>query len=512
MTFTDEEPPRPARRPPRPDETLTQADLKSPDRSLLFTPRPAPLASWSRLWAVVRDALRSDVPGRDPDVPALLRAWDRGEILHRVPRVPRHVWAGRASVWVDRSARLVPFWSDQTEVCRRLRAACGRSGLDVRLLDAETQAWSVARRGDMLAGIRPDPESPVLVLGDLGAYGSAAERAAWLRTARRLRCTLTLARIAALVPVPRGRWDPQVAEAWGAAPWERGRTSASANARQDSSFWQARAERLLRVTSPAALVQPGLLRELRRILPAPEADAASEADAFCHMDVRAADASGIVLHPEAAVKWRRAFASEETSAVKARVSESIGRWHAGLPAELVRAETLAWLSLVPAGVARPPSDAADAIDFAARLEASAMRTIDDLHPASAAVRRYARALLSPMPAGAYEAVPALKRVWAAAFKDVTGVHVPEGLDAPALYRELEGAEELRWWTVRQVGGTSCSRQRVWTSLRGSPERLAREVGRRRVRGATSTGRCGRPRSAGPAARSPGCWPRDLGCS
>ena len=420
---------------------LTQDDLTSPGRSLFKTPPTAPLAPWSRLWPTLRTMLQSSISGREPDLPALLRDWTRGEVLGRIPRSKRRVWAARASVWVDRSPRLAPFWTDQADVCRRLHAVCGHSGFTVHLLDAQTQHWTMSQQGHLLPGYLPDPETPILVLGDLGIYGSPAERAVWLATAHRLKGT----RISALLPAPPSRWDPTVTHLWAAVPWERGRTAATA--RHPEAHWQQRADRLLRLAAPAAFVQPGLLRALRRLLPASETDAATEVDVFHHSAVRAADSLGLVLHAAKAVQLRQDFADHESPELKRRVSAALQHWHQGLPKELLRVETLAWLALIPTEVALPPGDRDDALDFAERLEASVTnKTDDDL---SATVRRYARTMLLALPDSVYQTVPALKRVCAAAFAGVSGVRVP--IEAVEFHEEPVRPLVLRVWDVCQLG-------------------------------------------------------------
>jgi formylglycine-generating enzyme required for sulfatase activity len=443
---------------------LTDDDLRSPGRSLFDTPPAPPLAPWSRLWPALREALQAPGEGRDPDVGALLRAWGRGDVVRRVPRVPRRAWAGRASVWVDRSPRLVPFWSDQDDVCRRLRKVCGRTGLDLRILDARAQARALARRGDLSAGFRPSEGTPVLVLGDLGAYASEGEQAAWRVTARRLGDAGV--RVAALVPCPAARWDRRAARAWAAVPWERGRTSGALGG--EPAARKERAERLLRLASPALLVQPGLLRALRQLLPAWQADAGTEADAWAHEGVRAADATGLVLHAEAAERWRTELAAGADADLLARVSEAIGRWHGALPQELLRAETLVWHALFPG--AATPGKLADAQGFAHRLAATARAGESD--PAFAAgVRRYGRALLAAVPESAYEVFPDLRIVWAAAFQGVSGVAVPPGVDPQALSAELGATGAPRWWAVRQVGGRlllSPSPDGAWPSQETGP--------------------------------------------
>jgi hypothetical protein len=167
--------------------SLTEEDLRSPGHSLFAIPPTPPLTPWSRLWPMLRTMLQGNTAGRAPNVSELVRVWGRGEVLRRIPCVVRRAWSGRASVWVDRSPRLVPFWSDQADVCRRLRKVCGQSGLEVRTLDSRILALALAQRRPLPAGLANDPLSPVLVLGDLGTFGSVAERAVWLGVARRLR-------------------------------------------------------------------------------------------------------------------------------------------------------------------------------------------------------------------------------------------------------------------------------------------------------------------------------------
>lgn len=457
----DPEPPAAA---PAPDAGLTEADLKSPEHSLFATPSPLPLTPWSRLWPLLHTALRTSSPGREPDVPAIVRSLSRGEIVPRIPRIPRRAWSGRASVWIDRSARLIPFWSDQSDVCRRLRRICGRSGFDVRVLDGLELARLTSRQPDLLADFRPDPATPVLVLGDLGGFGSPADRSLWCRTARRL--LRADVRITALVPSPPSRWDALVSRLWSAIPWERGRLRCGSFGARSSEHWQERASHLLTLASPAAFVQPGLLRALRRLLPASQADASTEVDAWLHRDVRASSGTGMVLHAEASMRRRERFAVLADASLKGRVSDWIGAWHKGLPRELLRAETLVWLSLRLDKEAPPPGDPVDAISFARKMEATALRGEGD-GGFGTVVTRYERALLGSMPASIYEVIPGLKVVWAAAYKGVEGAAVPAGLNPSELFARLSRAGEDRDWSVRQVGGelviSPSSRGGAWPS-------------------------------------------------
>ena len=434
---------------------LTAADLTTPHASLFRTPPPIPLAAWPRLWPRLRALLPSSAPGREPDLPSLVRALASGLPLGRIARRRRRAWASGASVWIDLSARLVPFESDQYDVLARLRRALGRSALEVRSLVTRAQEASIAARGDLLAGVRIDATVPVIVLGDLGAYaGSPALHDAWRRTARRL--SWHGVRVAALVPAPPARWHRPTARAWRALAWER---AGGPPSREPDDPWRIRAERLLRLASPAAYVQPGLLRALRRLLPADRVDAAAEADVWRHADVRAADAGGLVLRAAAASRWREDFATsiEISDDLRRRVSDVIRRWHEGLPAELLCAETLAWHAILPAGVA-PPGNLDDALAFGRRVAESAGGGGAAEHVA----RRYGQIVTPALPGRAFtggEVGRLLVRMFAASFQGLDDVAVPDGVDPQTLLDEIRRLQTIdepgppQRWAVRQVGAT-----------------------------------------------------------
>ncbi len=443
MTFRDE----PDVSEPTHDEVqgLTPEDIHGSGQSLFATPKPTPLAPWSKLWPRLRHALMATVPSREPDVAKWVHRVAQGEMVTRIPRLERKAWPARLSIWIDRSRRLIPFWADQIEVCRLLYKVCDRRGLDIRRLDASTQNSLLRRRGDFVDNAGLDGQTPLLVLGDLGCLGTDADRLAWRNTAEHLRRREI--GLSALVPLGPARWNRSLARIWRAIPWEQGRSRNGTGLSKNTKTLSERAEQLLRIVSLAAYVQPGLLRALRLLLPPDQADASTEADVWNHADVRGADAAGMVLHADAAEKWRNAFAAENDAGLKERVSQTIRHWHEGLPRELLRAETLVWLSVAPN--VRAPGDERDALEFAARLEGSAITSGDDPQWAEL-VKRYGHALLAGMPAAIYERIPALQTVWVASFQ---GVAAPGGIDPAAIRRKLERPGETRHWWVRQVGAS-----------------------------------------------------------
>jgi formylglycine-generating enzyme required for sulfatase activity len=424
--------------PPRalsPAQGLTSDDLKSmPDAPL---PPSPPLAPWPTLGSRLRAALHASRPSREPDIAALTRTWARGECLRRMPRRERRTWAAQAALWIDRSSRLTPFWDDQEMVYRELVRLCGAAAIKPTVLDAYRQAALAAWCGDLIGPAPTDPAVPVLVLGDLGFYGTASDRVRWLRTARRLRRDGV--RIAALVPCPIGRWDRELARAWNAIPWERASTAG------DRGTPEARAEALLRLVAPTALAQPGLLRALRWLLPAAAADASTEVDVWRHADVQAADVSGLVLKSEASARWRERFAAAVPLEVQAEVSRLIDHWHGCWRAELMHAETLAWMAHgIPGAPGRPDQARAFVKRVAATLcgDGGAGEEV-------ALVKHYGRHLLGAFPDQGYSELPELKQVWSVSFADVPDARLPSTIAPHELFVRTRQAP--RGWAAFQRG-------------------------------------------------------------
>jgi RNA polymerase sigma factor (sigma-70 family) len=420
--------------PPPPDQLrLTREDLRSQPRAPL--PSSPLLASWSMLSSRLQGALHAHRLGRDPNIGALVLAWARGEYLQRLPRRMRRTWTALAEVWIDRSCRLTPFWCDQDMVIRRLVDVCGAAAIRLRVLDAAWQAELAAWHGEFVGSASVDPAVPVLVLGDLACFGAASDRACWHRTARRLRRDGV--RLAALVPGPVARWDRALAHTWNAMPWER--PAGVARGTPD-----ARAAALLRLVAPTALAQPGLLRALRRLLPAAEADASTEVDVWRHADVQAADVNGLALRPEAARRWRDRFATEVEPPLRAEVRRLIDAWHGHWRGELIHAETLAWIAH---GLPEPPGGPDEARAFVAKVAATL--AVDDGAESRAVVTHYGRHLTAPLPDQAYTAVPALATVWSLAYDGVAGVPLPSTIDPDK--RAVREQPSPHRWVVRQRG-------------------------------------------------------------
>ncbi len=433
------------------DQTgLLPSDLSAPDRSLQFTPTPEPLAPWSRLWPALHGVLQSNVPSSVPDVAKLVSKWGRGEVVERIPRLPRRVWADRVALWVDRHPRLVPFHFDQEQVYQRLRRSLGTEGLKVRVIGPVAQASVLSGGSDYGQGHRFDARQPVLVLGDLGAYGTIDDRSAWKRTGQRLRRSGVQA--VALLPVPKAAWPQEHRHLWSRVSWERGRLANVVSAKDElPDFPRRSAERLMPLLSPADFVHLGLMRAVRRLLPASETSAATEVEICRHPDVCAVDSTGLVLRREAATRYRERFADDHDAAdLKVRLSQIIQAWHKDCPEMTKQVETLTWLGLVPRGVAAPPGPEKEAMAFASRL-ATSIRKGREPASLAAAIRRGTKVMLSALPDRAFETQPILRPLWAAAFAGQTVHRVPKSIDPSQIFPKVPTDVAPQWWSVRQVG-------------------------------------------------------------
>ncbi|MEZ5579200.1 MAG: hypothetical protein R3F40_07195 [Candidatus Competibacteraceae bacterium] len=148
----------------------------------------------------------------------------------------------------------MPYWTDQDQV----RGELGRL-FSVR--DSEQAVFHEGLDEPRLPGVsasddyRPPPGGIVLVLGDLGCLTARAadEDNPWLDLGRRI--TATGSRPVALLPCPPRNAARRCCD-WQLIPWERPWFCSHRPPR----LAQTRAERLLRLVSPAVRIEPGFLR------------------------------------------------------------------------------------------------------------------------------------------------------------------------------------------------------------------------------------------------------------
>ncbi|MFQ5628369.1 MAG: formylglycine-generating enzyme family protein, partial [bacterium] len=292
--------------PPADQQSFTLKDFQnrrlSPEKVKM--PEPPPLAPWPHLQRRVADLLQQKSASQHLDIDRLLRDISRGRLPRTLPFRTRKRWPRQLYAVVDRSRRMTPFWHDQDVVMKRLSQHLGpKNILEFRMYDGmvEPMPMGLARRMQLsLCGENPPM---VLVLGDCGSLsGYPPLVALWQMLGRQLRAKGGQAK--ALLPAPPGRWADGLGAFWQIAPWEHKRTK---SVRLDPAEIDKRALRLLTLIAAASRVEPGLLRTIRRLLPASLADAGTEADVWCHPDVASGSSVALSLEPDAQRKLKSNF-------------------------------------------------------------------------------------------------------------------------------------------------------------------------------------------------------------
>ncbi len=295
---------------------------RNPPRGL---PRYQPLATWSELNPRLRRVLSDYREGRAIDLERTLAGVSRGHSLTRFPRERRRRWGPTLMLVEDDSRRLIPFRLDRRLVRQALR----------RLLPAHALGRALVDEGTPVP--RPTPESAlpwppppgtlVLVLGDVGSLAAAGAglRADWLALGQGLLDAGCHPLV--LFPGALERCPADLAARWRPLAWERPRG-------HDGAADHERAERLLRLVSPAVRIEPGLLRAARLLLAPEAADAATEADVWQHPALVGDSAAGATIAPEQARAWREAAVPPEWVPLRRRLLRLMRAWRRDLPPEI----------------------------------------------------------------------------------------------------------------------------------------------------------------------------------
>ena len=262
--------------------------------------RLRPLIRWPRLSPFLKQRMGTDLTGTCLDLRRLLRLATNGKPLLQLPRRTRRTWASQAVIIWDQSSEMFPFAEDVAWLCHQLKRERGHSGLQV------IECKGCPRIRDLAA---MTPGTPILALSAMGQFtNDDVTQAHWRALGN---CLQTLGhRFQAISPVPKDRWNPELAQTWSLVNWDRGhrlprRQSSSYRSHQSHQSHSLKtmglmgpigpmgqktpADDLLDLLSPSSLVEPTLLREARMLMSAryrglQPVNAGTEWDAWHHAE------------------------------------------------------------------------------------------------------------------------------------------------------------------------------------------------------------------------------------
>jgi len=268
-------------------QPLDESDTKAIDT---LPPDKEALIPWARLWPVVQALLSQLKRTRQPDIPKLVRTIANGDIPIRIPRRIRQQWAASVQVLVDRPERTELFNEDYNQLLEQLQQLRGTTGFKVQRVLERPGTVVRIRQADTYQHCHwhlPEGGTQIFILSDLGLLDQSGRALQdWLQFGRRLQAAGF--RPLVLIPLPIRYLTPELIAVFDCVCWSRQGDLRIvrwvASMRQQDKDRQG-AKDLLAWLSPAARVEPALLRAVRHRLPALHYDVGTEAAAWLHEDV-----------------------------------------------------------------------------------------------------------------------------------------------------------------------------------------------------------------------------------
>lgn len=294
--------------------------------------RTASLSPRPHLLARLRSGATRTRPTGGPDILAAVGRIAFAQQLDRVPRVRRRQWGSTIQVIQDRSGRLVPLWHDQDELLDWLMPLFPENSVDVwRCWDGPMRLLPMDTRNAHLQYQPPAAGAIVLVLGDLGCLVSRPQPLLqrWLEFGHNLRAAGCVP--VALMPCAAHQWPPAFHRVWHLIAWEGSQPPPTSN--------QDPAQQLLQLLSPAIRLEPGLLRQVRRVPGAGGFGVATEVAVWQHGVVTSQSSVAASLDADGANRLRAAF-DQYPAEVRRAVLALIRDWRAGLSPDVWYEEIL----------------------------------------------------------------------------------------------------------------------------------------------------------------------------
>ena len=230
-----------------------------------------PLATMAEAVTRLRQVADLTRAGSRLDVDRIVFELSRVRQLREFPRLNRQSWGQDLHIVIDLARRLTPYRRDQRLIGRAMTRLLPKGGGTVSVLREGSETPVIQWPEDQAEQeLHVQAGATMLVLGDLGALQRSDSRAAeyrWTRIGKRLQDREC--RGLALVPCRPDAVPTGLTRLWTLIPWERhgGRGPTPSSEMTDGAC-----ERILALLSPAARIEPRLLRAVRKLLPAGRRD------------------------------------------------------------------------------------------------------------------------------------------------------------------------------------------------------------------------------------------------
>ena len=227
------------------------------------------LVNWSQLWPLLRNIMSQEHTRKRPDIAKLVKLVANAEQPRRIPQQQREYWSSKVIVLMDRPARLDGLNQDYVSLQKQLEKQRGDTGLECWFVrDLATSSMLVG--SERKTWYPPAPETPILILSDLGIYDLSGQATGqWLLFGKKLRQAGCQA--FALVPAPASYLSNELSHCFQCVSWDRHSglkpikpTATHAETVQQRMLKdQQKADELLVLASMAIDIEPDFLRSLR---------------------------------------------------------------------------------------------------------------------------------------------------------------------------------------------------------------------------------------------------------
>ena len=445
----------------------------------ILPPKTRPLVPWSRMWPFLFNTLSSLKRSTRVDEKKAISIISSGTPLKEVPFKERTTWARSGQIILDYNYNLTPLWDETTRLFKSLEKIRGKFGLEVLKTEYLPEGPYI-NKGREYHYKMPEQGTPVFIISDLGYYDKAGKRKnAWMEFGRKLgRAGI---KPVVLLPCPPRAWDTGLTKYFFHVCWDRSARAVNVcnqnrTQTRDTDFennvYEETEERLLSLISPAHVMETGLLRTLRYLLPADRSDIGVEMSVWNSEKVSTGPAHCELKTGH--IKEYRGRFKQEKRELGEKAMSAIMEYHRCLPWP-VRANEgrTAWYLGFDAG-------GAGHNEFVAKMQ----KTMDeDAYPGKSGMAAFINRSLPRMCIEMVGGDPELAVCWAKANKDAFRKgrieEIPCGINIKDVGWIL--SEELppeKWVLLQEDGETFILKKRAffWEELRNPDQTIVQAPG------------------------------------